>query len=280
MLNSHIAYSKFAGGLDEKSDMITILDIRSPIYTEGLNKPRDLNDGLGFDLFFSEEYKKKFVVFLHEFVMCMLELPKVKKQMILGYDSILDLTSPSDEALAVLFYVNNHEKWTNKHQHKDNPEHQGNKRTGGVFSNTRGKGRFRMGWTDAGMSLFHGAENFFKKAREQTKEWGELKVYCRTYFMTTMQYRQGCRTVGNKNGAGVDANSELRIEETEAPELDAIASEFYGNEDLENSSSNDDGSDESDNGEKNSGEDEDDIEDGDAVDSLIGLGAGSVHTEV
>ena len=89
--------------------MITLADLRSPIYNEGLDKPRDLNDALGFDLFFSEEYKKKFVVYLHEFVMCMLELPKVKTRMILGEDSILDLSSASDEALALLFYVNNHE---------------------------------------------------------------------------------------------------------------------------------------------------------------------------
>ena len=95
--------------------MITLADLRSPIYNEGLDKPRDLNDALGFDLFFSEEYKKKFVVYLHEFVMCMLELPKVKTRMILGEDSILDLSSASDEALALLFYVNNHEKWTKKY---------------------------------------------------------------------------------------------------------------------------------------------------------------------
>ena len=259
--------------------MITLADLRSPIYNEGLDKPRDLNDALGFDLFFSEEYKKKFVVYLHEFVMCMLELPKVKTRMILGEDSILDLSSASDEALALLFYVNNHEKWTKKYQHKDNPDHPGNKRAGGVFSNTRGKGRFRMGWTDDGMSLFHGAENFFKKARSKTKEWQDLKVYCREYFMTTMQYRQGCRTMANGDGASDDENSKLKEREMEVPELDAIASSFYTNGDLDNSGSDDGDGDGLIEDEVNSlvggGHEEVDNEDEiDAMDTLMGLGSG------
>ena len=255
--------------------MFSVNGLRSPIYAEGLEKPRDLNDGVGFDLFFSDEYKKKFIVFLHEFVMCMLELPKVKKHMIMGKDSILDLTSASDEALAVLFYVNNHEKWTKKHQHKDDPEHQGNNNTGGgVFSNTRGKGRFRMGWTEDGMSLFHGAEIFFKKAREKTDDWEKLKISCRTYFATTMQYRHGRRTMRDKNQGGSDGNSELDDEDVVAPELDGIALDFYQNENYSNSNSDGDEVDVGEGGENdNEGGDKTDAE-REAMKALMDLDGG------
>ena len=261
--------------------MFSVNGLRSPIYAEGLEKPRDLNDGVGFDLFFSDEYKKKFIVFLHEFVMCMLELPKVKKQMIMGKDSILDLTSASDEALAVLFYVNNHEKWTKKHQHKDDPEHQGNNNTGGgVFSNTRGKGRFRMGWTEDGMSLFHGAENFFKKAREKTDDWEKLKISCRTYFATTMRYRHGRRTMRNKNQGESDGNSELDGEYVMAPELDGIALDFYQNEDYSNSNSERDEGDVGKGGENDDEEGDKTVEESEAMKALMDLDGGYAQAAV
>ena len=101
----------FTGILEDTGSLISLADLRGLIFEDDLRKPRDVNEGEGLELFFSVEYTEKFVVFLHDFVMCMLELRDVKKIMILEGKSILDLSSPSDEALALLFYVNNDDKW-------------------------------------------------------------------------------------------------------------------------------------------------------------------------
>ena len=66
----------------------------------------------------------------------------------------MSICTPSDEALALLFYVNNFKKWTRKHNHYDNQDHKCHtSRSGGIFSDNKGKGRFRQGWSKEGMEL-------------------------------------------------------------------------------------------------------------------------------
>ena len=137
-----------------------------------------------------------------------------------------------------------------------------------------------MGWTDDGMSLFHGVEIFFKKAREKTEDWEKLKVSCRMYFVATMQYRHDRRTMRNGNPEDDDANSELYDEKIEAPELDGIACDFYKNEDLEHSNSESNEGDGSQDEGKDNEEDDGKFDEGEAWRALIGLDGGSGHEAV
>ena len=227
-------HTQNTGRLEHNKELIDSTDLWGPIYEDGLKKAKDLLVGDGLKQFFGENYRKQFVIFLHEFVMCMLELREVKQEMVLGEKCILDLTSPSDKALALLFYVNNHAKWSHLHENKDNPDlNSKRKRGGGIFSNTRGKGKFRRGWSEDGMSLFHGAETFFKTARTKEVEWSELKVYCRDYFKASLMYRQGAQSVKNRDAeGGSDGGTEPVVT---APEVDLHG--FYD----EDSSDSDDG---------------------------------------
>ncbi len=144
---------------------------------------RDVNHNGTWRAFFEGDvFSKAYIEFLFELTVCMVNTRKVKRALLKG-KSILEIVTPSDEAQAAFNYINNHSKWKLRHDERDNPAHPiHTDRSGGIFANPRGRGRFKSGLTAEGTALLKKINNFFLQARQQEEYLEDYKKRCSEWY--------------------------------------------------------------------------------------------------
>lgn len=148
---------------------------------------RDINDPETWRSFFDGEtnaFRSAYIEFLFKMTVCMVDTDKVHGKLLRG-KPIHKIVTASDEAQAVFNYINNHEKWMKRHQERDNPTHSIHKdRKGGIYATSKGRGRFKSGYTEEGTLFYDKAVEFFKKARTM-KYMEEYEMWCWDWYRSS-----------------------------------------------------------------------------------------------
>ena len=151
--------------------------------TELVNTDDTSDASAVWDKFFGDEFRKKYAYFLLTITVCMIDKRDVKKEMVKGDKTILDLVNPTDEAFAILQYGGNFHKWYEIYANRNDPNHKTQKKRNrvGAYGLTAGKGKFKSGFTDEGLSLYENAVHFFDRARLHP-HYENLENECRSAF--------------------------------------------------------------------------------------------------
>ena len=146
---------------------------------------RDIDDAATWRAFFRGDFNAKYIEFLHEMTLCMVDMDEVKRKLLKG-KNVLEIVTASDEGQAAFNYINNHDKWLKRHQERENRAHPIHRdRSGGKYSTSKGRGRFKSGYTAEGTALNAQAVAFFKKARTMTAYLGAYKKSCEDWYGTS-----------------------------------------------------------------------------------------------
>ena len=148
---------------------------------------RDVNATATWCEFFHDtEFSEGYIEFLHEQTLCMVDQDKVKKKLLRG-KCVLEIVTASDETQAVFNYINNSEKWIERYQKRDDPADPIHKdRSGGKYASSKGRGRFKSGYTEEGKTIYDQALAFFKKARTNKEGMFEHTKNCKKWYDASM----------------------------------------------------------------------------------------------
>ena len=199
---------------------------------EEIVKTRDLREGSKvWKVFFEQGFLDRYIKFVHTFTITSASSKDIKEKMIDGDSTVLDLVHPNHEALVVMQYVGNHGKWTEMHEHRDDPTHpsQKNRNRPGKFGKEGGVGRFTSGFNKEGMDLFESAARFFAAVRLHPYYDRLLRHNCKVLFKNTAAYKtaEARRENGSKKSS-TSADSDDEGNNIVVPTFKRLALAIYG----------------------------------------------------
>lgn len=118
----------------------------------------------------------RYIDFQQWLVLCHLDFKHAKAELKKHNGCTAKVVTAADEAWALFCHVNNKEKWITIAENWENKAHPCHfSKKGGVYAKTEGRGRYKTGFTDEGMTLYKRFLEFFRRVRALGPEkWGQI----------------------------------------------------------------------------------------------------------
>lgn len=179
-----------------------------------------------------DTHKSRFAGWVNKVAMMLVDQRMVEVMMIKGDAGPYDVLDTSDEALGVLQYVGNYDKW------KDVVHHEGDLtqdsrvvvNRGGKFSKTKGRKRFVSGISEEGQDLYEHALRFFEALREMPM-FDIIVQECKRNWINSVAYKSAKQRIGNEGKKSLkpsDADDEMLCDDDVGGVDDRFVKSFYG----------------------------------------------------
>ena len=181
-----------------------------------------------------DTHKSKFAKWVNKVAMMMVDQRMVEIVMIKGDAGPYDVLDASDEALGVLQYVGNYEKWMDVVHQEGDPtqDSQVVVNRGGKFSKTKGRKRFMSGISEEGQDLYENALRFFEALRDMPM-FDIIVQECKRNWINSVAYKSAKQRFGKEGKKSLkqsDADDEMLCDDDVGSVNDRFVKSFYGDE--------------------------------------------------
>lgn len=179
-----------------------------------------------------DSYKAKFAEWVNKAALMMVDQRIVGTMMIKGDGGPYDVMDASDEALALLQYVGNYDKWKKVVEHGDDHSHESqvNVNRVGKFGKTKGRGRFKSGITEEGRDLYDNALRFFEALRDMPM-FDVIEQECKRNWINSSAYKSAKssgRYSGRSLNSGRDGDEGMVCNDEVGDVDERFVRSFYG----------------------------------------------------